>query len=218
MTHSPFVPGRATDAPPPAALSNDTVDPLLAVSGLDVGAGLRQLAGNLAAYRDLLSLFLDTHRDDLACLGQHLATGEREAARRVAHSLKGAASAVGAFDLKSLATEAEHALRDGLPEASIQDRLQVLGTALARFCSQLAAALADPGPAAGHAEAGLDPLMQLLRDDDIRAGDALRSLLPTLERTLPRDVLNQLTRQVQAFDFKSALNTLAQAHLPRPMP
>lgn len=218
MTHPPCVPGRATDAPPPAALSNDAVDPLLTVAGLDISAGLRQLAGNQAAYRHLLSLFLDTHRDDLSCLDRHLATGERETARRIAHSLKGAASAVGAFDLMSLAAEAEHALRDGLPEASVQDRLQALGTALARLCGQLAIALAAPAQGADHSEAGLGPLMQLLRDDDIRAGDALRTLLPTLERTLPRDVLNQLTRQVQAFDFKSALNTLAQARLPRPMP
>lgn len=222
-----WLPGKlgAGEAPgPDPAGPSGTAGPLFAVAGLDAGAGLRQMKGNLASYRRLLSLFLETHRDDLARLGHHLAAGDREGARRVAHSLKGAAAAVGAPGLQALAAGAERALYDTLydtlpdprSDAPLRRRLEGLETELARFCARLGAALGQPAPAAGPDAAGLEQLARLLRDDDIRAGDALHALRPSLEQTLPGDVLNRLSHQIRTFDFKSALDTLGGLARPTP--
>ena len=212
---SKWLPCQLTEAPrAAAATAADTADAaLFSVDGLDARAGLQHMAGNLASYRSLLRLYLGTHRDDMDRLGRHLDAGERDAARRIAHSLKGASGSVGALTLQSLAADTERALRDGAPETTLRDSVERLDTALAGLLGALATALGEPDLPAGSApgnqpKADLGRLKQLLRADDIRAGDALRALLPTLGRVLSREALARLMGQVQALDYPSALETL----------
>ncbi|MEW6678784.1 MAG: PAS domain S-box protein [Pseudomonadota bacterium] len=60
--------------------------------------------GNPDRYRQLLEMFMDHHSDDVAKLSQELEQGRQEAARRIAHALKGVA---GNLDLPAIAGPAK---------------------------------------------------------------------------------------------------------------
>jgi HPt (histidine-containing phosphotransfer) domain-containing protein len=91
-----------------------------AIVGLDAAAGLRSVRGKWSSYERLLRLYLDSHQTDMAWLRERLAAGEREEARRIAHSLKGASGALGAVAVQALSAELEAALRQGAPAGDIE--------------------------------------------------------------------------------------------------
>ncbi len=64
---------------------------------------------------------------------------------------------------------------------------------------------------AAAADVAIGRLEQLLREDDMGAGDAMRAALPNLVPVLAAHTLARLTRQVDAYDFQAALETLRAA-------
>ena len=109
---------------------------LLGVTGLDAEAGLRRVMGNQRLYEALLAEFVRSHAGAAVELERCLASGDRETAQRIAHTLRGVAGGIGATDVHATATGVEQALRAGdLDGASTA--LQALQAALLPLVSAL---------------------------------------------------------------------------------
>jgi PAS domain S-box-containing protein len=206
------------DAVLPASGADNASTPIeavMAVPGLDVAAGLKSVRGKWASYERLLRLYMSSHQTDMAWLRERHAAGELEEARRIAHSLKGAAGTLGAADVRTLAAELEADLRNGAPDEEILNLSVRVETAQAALVAALFVALPDLAPTqvgAGESAATIQHLEQLLRADDMGAADALRVAMPILAHTYASETLLRLGRQVEAFDYQAALETLLAAN------
>ncbi len=187
-----------------------------AIAGLDVKAGLRMTRGSPEKFAALLRLFVEHHEGDMARLRSCLAGTDVEAARRLAHSLKGAAGSIGATVLYDLAAALEAAIAEARPEREISACGVAFTQAQQAFNAAVRAVLAtlpnvgeatpdpvDPALVARH----LDRLADLLAEGDARAIALLRDTAPQLRASLGA-TLDQLQRQVDSFDFEPALETL----------
>jgi len=96
-----------------AAAADRLQSRLRGVAGLDVDYGLSVVTGNTARYRALLQRMIDDVGGDLPSMEAAIARGEPQAAGRLAHSMQGAAGAVGAVDLTSALRKLVEALRSG---------------------------------------------------------------------------------------------------------
>lgn len=138
-------PGTALPPPVPAAapgLDLQPLQPLLGLDGLDVLAGLAAVGGKPEVYRRLLQVFGQTHGGDGRALQGLLQQGERAAAGRLAHRLRGAAATLGLVDVESAAAALEAALdRDAGAAAGLQPLLDELMQALDQGLQRLHAAL-----------------------------------------------------------------------------
>ena len=113
--------------------------------GVDHATGLAVARGDPRLYRRLLRMFLDRydHFDERFRSAQQ--DSDSEAAVRLAHSLKGVASNIGATDLNRLATELEHACTLGAnaieaPLAAVVAELDAVMPAIAVFAAEPAQA------------------------------------------------------------------------------
>ena len=194
-------PQQATpeQATPQQALAN--------IPGLDSAMGLKHVRGKWPVYERLLRLFATSHPNDMTLLRQHLAAGEREDARRIAHTLKGASGTLGAVAVQALAAQLEDALRRDAGAADIEPLAQRIEAEFTPLAMALLASLT--GDEAGETDqphdAAIARLLQLLEEDDLAAGEALRSALPGLRHSLPASNLEQLTRLIETYDFQGAL-------------
>jgi CheY-like chemotaxis protein/HPt (histidine-containing phosphotransfer) domain-containing protein len=100
--------------PPSTAAQQPSQISLPALRGIDIQAGLNQVAGSQDLYLKILRKFRDQH---VACFEsdfrQARSAGNDEAVLRLAHTLKGVARMVGAFRLGDLAASLEQAAREG---------------------------------------------------------------------------------------------------------
>jgi len=117
---TPPTPGRdqAAAATPAKPLAEDestaaVLASLALVPGLDVAQGLTMVRGKTDLYLGLLHRFVDNHAGDMARVLESLAAGDRETARRLAHSIKGAAATLAAHHLAAAALALETRLRQG---------------------------------------------------------------------------------------------------------
>jgi HPt (histidine-containing phosphotransfer) domain-containing protein len=94
-----------------------TLEALQHVNGMNLLAGLRGLLGNADRYVEILAQFVRHHSTEVALLSAALASGDGTAARHLAHSLKGAADALGAEGLPTLLEAwSMHCSRPGQPD------------------------------------------------------------------------------------------------------
>ncbi|MDO8960181.1 MAG: PAS domain S-box protein [Rhodocyclaceae bacterium] len=141
------LPGVPADAVPPAptfttaaatpVAAPDLAAQLAALPGVDAAAGLRLLLGKTTRYAELLFQLVDHHANDVATLRACRASGDAEQARRLAHTLKGAAGTLGAVNLQARAGELEAAIHAGRPD----EEIELLATALEAAQAELATAL-----------------------------------------------------------------------------
>ncbi|SIR69270.1 PAS domain S-box-containing protein [Sphaerotilus natans] len=109
-------------------------------TGLDLEAALERMSGRLDVLHRFAIALVPTLQGCSAQLEAHLSQGDRAAAVRQMHSLKGLAATMGAADLSRLAAQAEQALAAGLPPPG-GHRLQDWCTGIAGPAEQLAGAL-----------------------------------------------------------------------------
>lgn len=191
---------------------------LAVATGIDLAAGLKTANGNVGLYVRLLKMFVPHHADDVVQIHAALADGERETAQRCAHSLKGAAAALGAENLRQRALAVEMAIRESRPMAEIMAVLATLEGDQARFVVALAA-LADAPPAAVRpaasvpvveATARLAALENLLAADDLRAHALWRNEAAIFAPALGAAATGVATA-IEAYDFATALKRLRAA-------
>ena len=141
---------EAPDGPQPAAPATPApaadavllpLQPLLGLDGLDALAGLAAVGGKPAVYRRLLQVFGQTHGGDGQALQSLLRQGERAAAGRLAHRLRGAAATLGLVEIEAAAAALEAALDAGAGAAGVPLLADALTQALDQGLQRLHAAL-----------------------------------------------------------------------------
>ena len=110
-----------TPIPAASVAEPDVLAALAAIPGLDVAMGLKSTLGKLPKYRELLKMYARTNRAELSSVRSLLEQGEREKARQIVHSLKGASGALGAREVHRLATELDLLLRGNALLADVFD-------------------------------------------------------------------------------------------------
>ncbi|KAB2919308.1 MAG: PAS domain S-box protein, partial [Dechloromonas sp.] len=181
---------------------------LATVSGLNADLGLHAVRGRVASYRRLLGRFIDSHGDDTAAIRQCLLKGEREEARRLAHSLKGAAATLGATAVQAAAAASEAAIRAEAGLATVEPLLDELATLyddLGKCLRPLLAApetapcSAAPPPAPG----AFDELRRLLEEGEVHVQELLHLQEPLLRSALG-SAYPAFARLIENFDFEAA--------------
>ena len=108
-------PAAAPVSPPPVAVAG-LCECLSGIDGFEPRDGLALVDSDGDEFLlRLLRQFMANHEDGLPGLDNALATGQSERARRIAHSLKGSAAAIGARTLGKLARALESAIAKGQP-------------------------------------------------------------------------------------------------------
>ncbi len=186
------------------------------IAGLDTVQGLNTLNGNAAAYVRLLRRYAANHADDMARLRARLAAGEREEARRIAHTLKGASGNLGATAAQRLATELDAAFKAGREAAQLESPVGELEGELHRLAAAIRAALPEPADAASVAvdraavRQVLDQLAPLLAASSMQANDLFEQNAALLKAALgPAGA--ELEQQIAGFLYPEALATLEEA-------
>ena len=93
------------------------------IKGLDASLGLRSFAGHAGRYRNLLAKMVAGGRFELAQLVAAFENGDFKAAQNHAHSMRGAAGAVGALELQDALQALELSLRNGDPDRKAASHL-----------------------------------------------------------------------------------------------
>jgi signal transduction histidine kinase/CheY-like chemotaxis protein len=149
------------------------------IAGLDRTSGLKRVAGNRGLYLSLLRQFRDKQADAGARIAAALAAGDRVAAERMAHTVKGVAGNIGLDAVQEAASVLEKAVHAGDGIESAASRFEAeLAKAVAALADALgddpvpavAAPSADPAAAAAHAAR----MAALLAESD---GDAVEYLV-----------------------------------------
>ncbi|WDP88442.1 MAG: response regulator [Desulfobacter sp.] len=100
-----------TNREPPGNQSADELPVYL--PGFDMHQGLQRLDGNKKLYRELLLKVRRDYANATGDIRNLMEKGQRENARRLAHSIKGIAGNLGALSLQSASQEVESRLKNG---------------------------------------------------------------------------------------------------------
>ncbi len=186
------------------------------IEGLNVEAGLSALRGDTASYLRLLHQLDTAHGEDMRKLGEHLENGAVDEARRLVHTLKGAAGTLGFTQLQSTARALEEYLFTQEGRGS-GEAIRHLIDAVNAAQSYLHRMLAYIGPQKASAQlVAADPkkakevlgqLQILLAKDDASVSDLFLKFEPLLLQTYDSR-LEKLGRQIEAFDYPAALATV----------
>jgi len=134
--------GMSPSAPAPAPVgpAAPSVAPVAgpeAIPGLDAAWGLGMVRGDRAKYARLLRLFADTHEGDLDRLAAALAAGDRPAAQRLAHGLKGVAATLGAVTVAEYAGRLNEQLRADRPGTESEELIRQCAQAMDDLVGQI---------------------------------------------------------------------------------
>ena len=197
---------------PPEGLTADALPSEL--PGIELDAGLAKVRGNHRLLRKLLVEFHQDHADAARRLDEALEQGRSEEARRIAHSLKGAAGTLGARELSRAAEELEESLERGEPPASLPEAfrraLKQLFTGLVTLGGEHAVGRRTP-LATSTDPTALQPLLEELGELLREASPEAMEKIPLIEKALTGDHrrwLKELTERVNAYEFERALDTL----------
>jgi len=154
-------------------------------AGIELAEALDRLSGKTELFERMVAAL----SENAQTLPQALA-GTPAAAVAALHGFRGLAATLGAAMLATLATEGEHAWRDGTPLAPdwrtrFDAVLQRDLAALADLARQLRSELAPAPPVASADLSGLPALIELLEGSDLAALDAYTGLRQALHAKRP---------------------------------
>ena len=191
----------------------------------DMAAALQRLGGNPDLHARLVGRFVREHEAMLARASQALDRGDREAAARELHTLKGLAATLGADGLADLAAHVERTLK-GTDEIDLaRQRLDELRRALPDVVRALSARAEAVAPDTAVPQGGGPPTMfepvsrspeelaslrallasmlPLLAQRNLRALD-IHARLRQVVDGLSDPVLDALDRSIESLDFACA--------------
>ena len=205
----------AADLPPTPKQETKAAEPspVHHIRGLDASIGLAIFKGDVGKYQRLLQMFATLHSDDMHLAQAALANGDRPAAQRLSHSLKGVAANLGATTVSAAATRLDNALRENQADHECVD--------LATRCEQelavlIQAILSLSNAPTGGADDKANPeqtkqifsqLENLLAEDNSLASNLVQESADLLYAKLDGDY-GAFIRQIDAYDYESALQTL----------
>jgi CheY-like chemotaxis protein/HPt (histidine-containing phosphotransfer) domain-containing protein len=187
----------------------------LEIAGIDTQSALKRTGGNRQRYMSLLRRFADSQVGAVGEIRAALKAQDSVTARRIAHSVKGAAANLGANALATAAGSAEVAIK------TQSDVEPALGEVERTLFAAVAAIQKTP-PSAEKVESTLsgngDPsvvlqplarLKKLLEADDSEAAEFIVEAQDSLYAVLSRTEIETLTRMVGDFDYESALGAVS---------
>ena len=191
---------------------------LSTIPGLDLERGLKSVRGRMDSYRRLLTNFANNHLDDFQHITSKLAADNQDEARRLAHSLKGAAATLGAVAIERAASALEQAIKESQTPAEITRLLAEAAHCYLQLNTFLGVRKVEPTlPGTGidsatwlAAQPTLLALRQQLSDGDLSAQTLLGEHAPLL-RTLLGSRYKIFEGHISRFDFEAALALLMEA-------
>jgi len=188
------------------------------IEGVDVTGGLRRVAGNKRLYRSLLEQFLSKQGDAGTQVAEALRRQDREAAERIAHTVKGVAGNLGIGRVQVAAANVERSIRenDAVPPEQMNSLEQALESSVAAIREELArtapvlvepvARMYDPDAAAS----AIARLSELIEANDGDAAEALPAVEGTFAGKVDAALLQGLRETLGNFDFDGARTKLAE--------
>lgn len=182
---------------------------------LDAAHGLSRLLGDRQVYANVLRRFSGY----ASCVEEaraQLAAGDRDAAHRTLHTLKGAAGLVSAPRLYMLAGRAEHAMERREPVDELLDPLQAALTALLAAITEELERNPPPPMSVEASEDSdgavlLQELARLLDEGNGSAVDLAARYAPLLSETVGAAHWRVVAAAVDDYDFDRALELLRPA-------
>ncbi|WP_462324720.1 response regulator [Desulfoplanes sp.] len=190
------------------------------VPGLDTEQGRARANNNLKLYRKLLTTFVRDFAGAEATIQELLAKGEKEDARRNAHSIKGVGANIGALGLSGLAAEVETCIANDakIPEPLWEEFADTLQQMIAGLgASELMQGASQTGKDKGTVDA--DPrecrahvatIASLLDEDLDRARKTLETILPALAALVGREKCDTLAEYMDDFAIEEAEESLQE--------
>ena len=204
------------------------LEQLNTIEGLDTQTGLRNMRGDAEGYLRLLRQFDTAHGKGMQELRLQLEKKQADEARRIAHTIKGAAGTLGLKALQAAASVLEDYIRSGHADKDAEkhtkkgaekgsDELLGLTAAISAEQSNLHRALlqfpvsnlsennVDADPVA--ALRVLEDLVILLDKGDTAANAVFQKSYALLKNTFG-SATEQLKQQIDTFDYQAALKIL----------
>ncbi len=186
------------------------------IPDLDTQSGLLAVRGRLASYHRLLGKFVDNHRADFESIRERLLGGDRGEARRLAHSIKGAAGTLGALRVYEAALRLESDIKSDEPMAILapqinaaEEAFMALRQAVLDIPRDLTATPTVPQKSDG---ALVDELRRQLHLGELGVQTTLHTNAARF-RELLGERFETLSSLIDAFDHEGALSLIDQ-HLP----
>jgi two-component system sensor histidine kinase/response regulator len=191
------------------------------VEGLNSVEGLLRVAGNRKLYLKLLRQFSEQQSDAPGQITELLKAGDRPAAERKAHTVKGVAGNLGVKTVQLAAGELEKAIHDGADAARLESLRQQFATVLTPFVDRLRAALGEePASPAAPKAMVVDPaqlklvveqMTRYLAEFDAAASDCLEANRGVFASLFSAEEFGKFEQQVRGYAFGEALAQLEQA-------
>ncbi len=212
-------PRRSRPSEPPVqkveAVPHDLPD-VPEIDGIDINDGLKRVGGNSSLYRDLLMKFAAKHVNAGLQIADALQIGDRNAAERIAHTIKGVAGNIGIKPVRLAAEKLEKAIResDSAVETILYDFNSILRAQIDAI--EQALPLETPVPevesrksfdslAVSH---GITRLRSQLEASDGDSEETFRTLQSVLAGQVEKARLDALGADISDFNFTKALSKL----------
>jgi PAS domain S-box-containing protein len=216
---TPANPVSAPGMAPAIALAegqaNIAVAEFAALLDVDARAGLASVGDSVPLYRKMLRKFRQEQGDFAQRFSALRAAGDKEAATRMAHTLRGTGGTIGARQVQAAATALEQACRNDTDAAQIEELLKLVTDKLASVLTGLATlsledvvAPALPAMDSTAMQVELGKLKMLLIESNA-ASLALAEKLSLQARGTPLEApLHAIAAAVDEFDFEQALQAM----------
>jgi CheY-like chemotaxis protein len=203
----------ATDAAP----NTDAAASVLpGIEGIDVADGLARSGGNAELYTDLLRRFATGHADSVTAIRESLDSGDREAAERVVHTLKGVSGNIGAREVFDISSRLREVMK-GTDEAKMAELVDELDRVLSGLVATIASVVADSN-AVNEASAAKPEdfarLLELARDSDVEALELFASLRAGLDEAWGPATADEVAAALNGYDFEHAVELIEATGAP----
>jgi len=210
-----WLPAGPAVVEPPSVVSHapDEHAELPTVAGLDTANALRLMGGRIEVYRRVLRQFVQHYEKQLADIAAEVARGDQPALRATAHSIRGAAAAIGAMQLTQRANALEEAITSGRPAVEVGEQgvamLHGLESVLAGARGALLGDATQPVPLDDTEvlPATLDRMERLLASADFDAVRVFRQHAVMLRRRYGEPA-REIEAHLRRFDYERALAVL----------
>nr|WP_319395554.1 ATP-binding protein [uncultured Desulfobacter sp.] len=181
---------------------------------LDLREALGRMGGDQRLLERVLGKFQQNYSHEMETLDRLLMDGDRVAAARLVHKLKGAVSVIGAPDLTKTIVALEAALNDG--ETELGHHLAAVSSGMARVRSEISHLLEHSASDGGDAAVVpidvnkslplVKALERYLKESDLEAMEKLDEIKTVLNGTSVSGALEHMAAQLQQYDFEGALS------------
>ncbi len=217
-----WLPSAAMALPAQPAAAETASAKFAVIPGLKAELGLKVLNGHVNAYERLLRHYAAEHADDMTRLCERMAQGNREEARRLAHTLKGSSGNLGATEMQTMAAELETAIKSGVDAAQIERLASVTGAKLQQLIAGIRAALPEEAAVPYTGAVDWAEVRQILAELEtaLAASSIQANQVIEIHAALLKVALGsagaELEQRIERFLYPEALEILQQARLAHP--